>query len=101
MSGLMAGYRSGVRMVVGSKAFLFEYSSRAFRNEKVFHVLREFCTEVAILVAVFPILETIMGRKGVQEIGHPTQNVWTILFVSYGIMFVFLILAIIIANRWG
>jgi len=109
ISGLIAGYQSALRIVSALIVSVVTYFSQAFRNEKVFHVLRDFCAEIAVLVAVFPILETLIGSRGAQEAtqsgqaAHQVaiQHVWSVAIVSGGVAFVFLLLAIIIANRWG
>jgi hypothetical protein len=67
-------------------------------------VIGGFCAEVAVLVAVFPILETVIQRSetaqpvtSAAQIGMP--HLGKVAFVSGGIVFVFMLLAIIIANR--
>jgi len=107
ISGFIAGCKGALRKIVGLRIFLVRYFSNALRNPKVMHVIGTFCAEVAVLVAVFPILETIIRRsETAQPAGSaahqiPLPQLGPVALVSGIVVFVFLLLAIIIANRWG
>ncbi len=77
-------------------------------QKKVLEILCTFFGEAAVLVAVFPVLETILAGRGVSQAGRATQhggtqNIWTVAIWSEGIAFLCLlaaiILGIIIANK--
>jgi hypothetical protein len=114
ISGLVAGFRSCIKLprICGRTAvhlftYLIGYFLVAFRNPKVMRVIGGFCAEVAVLVAVFPTLEILIrGTENMQPTGSAAHQITsphlgTVAYASGGVVFVFLVLAIIIENRWG
>ena len=84
------------------RAFVIEYCERALRNAETKRIAVEFCTEVAVLLAVFPWLETIIANRsaiGGQQIG--IQNVNWFVAKSLLVAALFLTMAIIMAVGRG
>jgi hypothetical protein len=57
----------------------------------------EFFTEAAVLVAVFPILDTIIGGRGAQASQSGIKITWTLVMSSEGLALFLLLVACIMA----
>ena len=58
----------------------------------------EFCTEAAVLVAVFPVLDTIIGGRAAQPAQGGMRNVtWSLVIASEGLAAFLLALACIMS----
>ena len=83
--------------------FLWGYWIR--KRVVITKILIEFCTEVAVLVAVFPLLDSIIGNRSSSMQGLPnsgTQSVpWSLVETSWGIAALFLLFAVIMAIGLG
>jgi hypothetical protein len=86
-------------------AALFGYFRTALRRpsvqKKVLETLCVFFAEAAVLVAVFPVLDTILANHGASQTGAGAQqgavrNIWTVAIWSEGIAFLCLLAAVII-----
>lgn len=70
-------------------------------QKKTLETLCVFFTEAAVLVAVFPVLDTILANHGASQAGAGAQqgaarNIWTVAIWSEGIALVCLLAAVII-----
>ena len=93
MSGIIFGYRSVAQFVASLWTKVYESLHGIFIFEhKFFKIAMEFFTEAAVLVAVFPILDTIIEPSGsVQKV------TWSLVVWSEGIAAALLVLAGIIS----
>lgn len=91
--GLILGYQRVIRFVIACWGGLRGWISTVFVFEaKFFKIAMEFCTEAAVLVAVFPILDTI-----IEPFGSVQKITWSLVIWSEGIAAALLILAGIIS----
>jgi hypothetical protein len=98
ISGLVEGYKAGVRLVAEARYYLARlrhYSLAALQAKETVEVAIEFFTEAAVLIAVFPILDTVIPIGNTGGIKNLT---WALVLVSEGIALLFFILAIILAG---
>lgn len=91
---LSASYQTGVRACRGLRDFCLE----AARSSEVHKLAIEFCTEVAVLIAVFPILDTLIPVGGTAQGKQPA--LWGRVFTFEGVAAIFFLLAVIIVV-WG
>jgi len=90
---LIAGYRGALRLIAG----VWDNFVRVVRKPKVREIFSTFCAEVAVLVAVFPILDSIIGNR---QTPSGIQNVtWSLGLSSAIIVIVFLLAAIAIVDK--
>lgn len=94
-------------------SLIFTFANPKFRRfvQKVLKMLRDFCAEVAVLVAVFPILETYVVQggqqsaplsQGVQQAA--AQHLRSVAKGSLGLAFAFMVMAFVLAAiiiTWG
>jgi|ERR1051326_3285616 hypothetical protein len=75
-----------------------EYFKQAIRNPETKKIAIEFCTEVAVLLAVFPMLDTLIANQASQGVSNTavSGSGW-LLTGAYGVAALFLIFAVIIA----
>jgi hypothetical protein len=100
ISGLIFGYRAVLRLWALCQSYIWSF----IRHPGIHKIAIEFCTEVAVLVAVFPILDTIIPiTGGAQASGqNGMKNVtWPLVITSEGIAGLFLILAGIMSIKGG
>ena len=69
------------------------YCRNAMRNPETTKIAIEFCTEIAVLVAVFPLLDTLINK------GPAQARVSTVAAYSLGIAAAFFVFAVIMAVR--
>jgi hypothetical protein len=91
ISGLIAAYQSGLRLFAEVWNFLYE----TFRKAESRHIWVTFCTEAAVLIAVFPILETVLRNPGNQA----AFGLWHIVIVSLFLTILFLLAAVILQTK--
>lgn len=81
---------------------LWVYLVSVFRKPHTRRIASEFFAEVAVLVAVFPILDTIIESR-MRIAARPDRSVygltWPLIALSYGIVIVCFVAAIIIGNE--
>ena len=80
--------------VIESLTALRLYCRNAMRNPETTKIAIEFCTEIAVLVAVFPVLDTLINKGPVQQ-----GRILAVLAYSLGIAAAFFIFAVIMAVR--
>ena len=104
ISDLVAGYTIAVRSIRDWVIYLF----RSFREPKTRRILSEFCAEAAVLIFVFPVLDTVVeGRRApgmTQTVSLASQNgsygatlgvgIWSAVFAI-----IFIVIAIILAEK--
>jgi hypothetical protein len=93
---VIAGFIFGWSAAAARLSYLRRYCNRALESKETIKIAIEFCTEVAVLVAVFPILDTLIGSGGT---GIQRTSVLNVLFGSLAIAAIFFIFAIIMAVR--
>lgn len=103
ISGLIAAYLAAKSFVLSLGGLFWRYWIR--KRVVVTKILIEFCTEVAVLVAVFPLLDSIIENRSSSIQGLPqngTQSVpWSLVETSWEIAALFLVFAIIMAIGLG
>jgi hypothetical protein len=100
ISGLTDGYKAGVKLLTGLRYYLarlYHYGSKGLQSDEPAKIAIEFCTEAAVLIAVFPILDTIIpiggGETGLKNL------TWGLILKSEGIALILLMAAVIISGR--
>lgn len=84
-------------------AFVVQYCDRAVRNTETKKIAIEFCTEVAVLLAVFPWLESVIASRSALNTAQQSgaQNVNWFVGETLGVAALFLVFAIIMAVGRG
>jgi hypothetical protein len=104
IAGLIAGYRSVLRLIL----VLLRYFYKGVRGPKTLQIISEFCAEAAVLIAVFPVLDTIVESRRIQytaTAGNPVPQAemygatWSIGIWSAVISIILLLIAIIIKGE--
>lgn len=94
---LIAAYGEILRLIVA----LWVYLVSVFRKPHTRRIASDFFAEVAVLVAVFPILDTIIESR-MRIAARPDKSVygltWPLIALSYGIVVVCFLAAIIIGS---
>lgn len=100
ISGLIDGYKAGVKMLTRLRYYLAQlrhYGSKGLQNDETPRIAIEFCTEAAVLIAVFPILDTVIplggGNTGLRNL------TWGLVLKSEGIALILLMAAVIKSGR--
>ena len=93
ISGLIAGYRSVLRMFAWPVGYFTSALRKPKVQKKVLEVLCTFFGVAAVLFAVFPLLDTILANRSAQG---SAPNIWTVAIWSEGIALLCLLLAVII-----
>ena len=98
IAGLIEGYKAGVKLKAEARYYLARlrhYSWTALQTRETVEVAIEFFTEAAVLIAVFPILDTVIPIGNTGGIKNLT---WALVLGSEGIALLFFILAVILAG---
>jgi hypothetical protein len=89
ISGIIFGYESVAQVAMPLWAIVRDWLLGIFNFEaKFFKIAMEFFTEAAVLVAVFPILDTI-----IEPYGSVQKVTWSLVIWSEGIAAALLVLA--------
>jgi hypothetical protein len=94
ISGLVLGYRVLVRSCIR----LYAFGSRLLKSPETPKIAVEFLKEAAVLVGVFPILDTIVPIGGDPNVGWQRVT-WPLVITSEGVALLLLVLAVIISER--
>jgi hypothetical protein len=99
ISGFVTAYRIGTATALRIWRASRAYFLRAIHDPATQSIAVEFCTEAAVLVAVFPILDTILGNRGLQSIpgGGAKEVTWSLVLVSEGLAAFLLFLAVMMS----
>ena len=90
---LIAGFKSISRLTLA----VLDFFTKEFRKPKVREIASTFCAEAAVLIAVFPVLDTIIENRRTQ--GDVPNVTWHMVAWNFAIVVIFLLVAIIIADR--
>jgi glycerol-3-phosphate acyltransferase PlsY len=102
ISGFINAYHIAIKTSSGIWLASRNYYGKAIRDPGIQKIAIEFCTEAAVLVAVFPILDTILGTPGMQPAAGGIKEVtWTLVVTSEGLAALLLFLASIMSLASG
>lgn len=96
ISGFLHGYRSIRSLVTKLFERIWRFFKRALRNDETKKIAIEFCTEVAVLLAVFPWLDNVIASRsgsGASHQGEALSN-WFVV-VTFVVSGLFLLFAVI------
>jgi hypothetical protein len=104
VSGLIGGYqctRKAGLDVRNLASFVVQYCSKAIRHNETKKIAVEFCTEVAVLLAVFPWLESVLASRSVPSAAQQVAAQDWFVAKTLGLAALFLLFASIMAIGRG